>query len=245
MNWCLILNDFQTPPKKSVNSISFVHSFPLPWVFFEEAQGILQPHSNRTCHTRESFDIFLSLCLPQGTILSPCIRVQCSFPVVPDPCLDTGTLLWTFAGWGKESGGASFWFLPAVCCWGWEDLVGSQSMLWAEGSPERSGGWKLCETEEVWSRLKGRMDISNITVTSVPYHAFSQLWRPQGTRASPWDACSYYTTVNSLGFKSSSVWAFFFLCPSILNETVLLINFAALCGCGEVWVKHYYINTSC
>lgn len=83
-----------------------------PLSVFAEAQGILQPHSNRSCRTRSSFNIFLSLSLPQGTMLSPLyLRAQRSFPVVPVPCL----WHWYFTldvcfGGGKQSDGAFFWF---------------------------------------------------------------------------------------------------------------------------------------
>lgn len=63
---------------------------------------------------------------------------------------------------------------------------------------------------------------------TVAYYPFLQFCWHQGTSAPQRGACSYYSTVNSLGFKLVSVWAFF-LHSSIPPETGVLINFAALC----------------
>lgn len=140
MNWCLILNVFQTLPKKSTNSISFMHSFSSPLGVFAEAQGILQPHSNKSCYDGASFNIFLSLFLLQGTMLSPYIRVQRSFPVVPVP------RVW-------------HWYFTLVLCWGekshqMEHLSGS-FLLCAAGAGKTSWDCSPCFRQRAAQKDRG------------------------------------------------------------------------------------------
>lgn len=144
MDWCLIVNDFQTPPKKRMNSVSFVHSFPLPWVFLQKHK-IFYSHIQTDPAVLDHLSMFFSLVPPSRyDVIPPYHKVQLSHSHVHD----TGSLSWTFAGLGKAADGAFFWLLPAVCCRGWKDLVGSQSLMQAELSTEGFGGWKLCDTEE-------------------------------------------------------------------------------------------------
>lgn len=112
MNWCLILNDFQTPPKKSVNSISFMHSSPLPWVFLQRHK-VFYNHTQTDPATLDHLSTFFSPC---PFLKVPCcpplyLRAQRSFPFVQVPCL----WHWYFTldvcfGGGKQSVGAFFWF---------------------------------------------------------------------------------------------------------------------------------------
>lgn len=112
--WCLFWNDFQTPPKTSVNSISFVHSFPLPWVF-------LQKHKVFYNHTQTDPAMLEHL----STCFSPysSLKVQCYPPVsgCSGPSLlsqshawDTGTLTWPFAG-GRKANRWSIFLAPSCC----------------------------------------------------------------------------------------------------------------------------------
>lgn len=65
-----------------------------PLGVFAGAQGILQPHSNKSCHTRSSFNVFLSLSLPQGAMSSTKSQGAVALPCCPS--LYPGLLL---GGW--------------------------------------------------------------------------------------------------------------------------------------------------
>lgn len=104
MNWCLVLNDFQTPPKKSMNSISFMHISPLPWVFLQKHK-VFYNHTQTDPATLDRLSTFFSPC--------PFLKVPCYPPYIsgrsgPSPLsqshvCDTGTLPWMFVLEGESS----------------------------------------------------------------------------------------------------------------------------------------------
>lgn len=106
MNWCLILNDFQTPPKKSMNSISVMHSFPLPWVFLQEHK-VFYSHTQTDPATLDHLSTFFC---PYHSLKVPCcplnLRVQWFFPVLSVFTLD---LRW---GGGKQ---LEYFQIPSCC----------------------------------------------------------------------------------------------------------------------------------
>lgn len=181
MSRCEWLSD---TPKEKHEQHFFHAQLSSPLGVFAEAQDILQPHSNRSCRVRLSFNIFLS-CPSLKTRCYPLIITRCSCPsLLSHPHVhDTGSLSWTFAGLGKASDGAFFWLLPAVCCRGWKDLTGSQSLMPAELSTEGSGGWKLCDTEEAWVRLRDKIDIFNIPSINLGQCHIMHFYSSAGTRA--------------------------------------------------------------
>lgn len=68
MNWYFLLNDFQTPPKKSMNSISVMHSFPLPWVFLQEHK-VFYSHTQTDPATLDRLSMFFCPC---SSLKVPC-----------------------------------------------------------------------------------------------------------------------------------------------------------------------------
>lgn len=221
MNWCLILNVFQTLPKKSTNSISFMHSFPLPWVFLQKHKVFYNHTQINPAMIFQHFSTFFSPC-------SSC-KVQCYPPIsgCSGPSLlsqshvcGTGTLLWSFAE-GRKAIRWSIFLAPSFyVLLGLGRPHGIAVLASGRGQPRRIGGWQLCNTEEVWARLRDKLDTSNIIVASSPPNwgqchimHFYNSDVPRAPVHRPRDARSYYTTTNSLGFKSSSELSFLFSIP--------------------------------
>lgn len=127
-----------------------------PLGVFAGAQGILQPHSNRSCHTRSSFNVFLSLSLPQGTMLSP--KSQSAVVLPCCPILYPGPLL------GVGSSQMDFFRIPSCCVFlGLRRPHGITILAAGSGNSRRISGLESVPHGEVWSRLRGKMKISNIT----------------------------------------------------------------------------------
>jgi len=95
------LNDFQTPPKKSVNSIAFMHSFPLPGVFLKKHK-VFYNHSQTDTAMIEHFSTFVFPCPSHNVQSCPHISGCSSRSLLFQSHVhDTGNLPWPFAGCSK------------------------------------------------------------------------------------------------------------------------------------------------
>lgn len=180
-----------------------------PLGVFAGAQGILQPHSSRSCHTRSSFNVSLSLSLPQGIMLSP--KSQAAVVLSCSP--------WTFAvGW--EAGRWNIFGIPCCCVLPElrrpRGITSNHHHCCRQRAVQKGFRVGICETQRRsgagWgARWKSPMTSPNWGQC----HISLQLWYPQGSSSSPPNPCSCYTLGNSLGFKSSSIWALFSSSPSL------------------------------
>lgn len=181
-----------------------------PLGVFAGAQGILQPHSNRSCHTRSSFNVFLSLSLPQGIMLSP--KSQGAVVLSCLPC--------TFAG-GWEAVRWNIFRIPS--CSVFPELRrphGIAIIAAGRGQSRRILGLGLVQHREGLEQLWGKMKISNITVApSSPNwgQCYIRRFYSSDVPRAPVHPHQTHALVIAWGtvFKSSSIWALFSSSPSL------------------------------